>query len=1388
MFPSLFRSALLFLVLGCAALRAAPVILPYSEDFSTGAGAFTRMTGTWSATGGVYRNTVSSGNGVATVEAGQLGGDPLTAPGFFMSAKFTVTSNGHPGNTFGLALLGTDPSFSGGVSNPYYLVDVKPGMNTLRVLRVGINNTAFLPDTRLQNFTLNQALPFTLEVLGTYENGVLRMDVTIRQGSASERFIAVDSNPLTTRYFGLRNRSNGGAFSVDCDDFTLRRISRVAFSAPPASFARPGASYTSDVAAISSTGVPVTLSAPSLPSWLTFTPGANGTGRLSGTPLAADHGAHTVTLVATDTEGGIARQEFNVSVLDPAGVFISEFLASNESGLKDEDGDQPDWIELFNSNSFPVDISGWWLSDNPLTSRKWALPSGTTIPAYGFLVVFASDKNRVTDPARLHTNFKLTSTAGGYLSLASADGTIVSAFVNYPAQRADRSFGAYGSYTPRGYLLAPSPGRPNNPVGYAGFVADPVFSVQRGFFTAPQNVVLSSATPGATLVYTLDGSTPTLSRGTRVPAPDAATPPQVTLSIASSTVLRAAAFAPGLAPSGAGTQTYLFLDDVITQSANGLPPSGWPTGRVNGQRLDYGMDPDVTSTVTAQQMKQALGALPTLSLVTDLPNLFDQELGIYVNPYGREEGYERPVSVELMNPDGTPGFHIDAGLRIRGGASRVATNPKHNFHLYFRGEYGATKLRFPLFGDEGADEFDRVDLRATQVKSWHNGDSGATYNRDEWSRYTHAAMGHAYTRSRYYHLYLNGQYWGIYGTQERADSDWASSYFGGKKADYDVLKTYVIPHRVEAADGDNVAWAQLHSAAVAGFANDRDYFAVQGLDANGLPSPTLKPLVDVDNLIDYTLLNFYIGNGDGPVNTAVGVPKNFFAFRPRDGRFGFRFVAHDCEDAMNNTDVTGDISAGTTLEYFNPRWLSQRLATNAKYRQRFADRVQRHLFGGGALDNSVALARWRYFRNQISTAILGESARWGDASGSLRTVSHWNSANNNIEANFIPVRRDALIYQLRLRGLYPTFDAPSFSQQGGIIPPGYALTITASAGTAIYYTLDGTDPMSAGARTYTSPVPLDGVQTTVKARARNTSTNEWSALTEALFTLDAIPAVAGNLSISEIHYNPPGSSDDVEFVELVNTSGRRLDLTGVNFTGAMVFTFGSLTLEPGERVLVVEDEAAFRAVYGTDPFVAGQWSGALNNSGDSIILRDRSGFGIEQVTYADLPPWPTSADGDGYTLVRISPSTYADDALNWRASVAPGGNPGATDTERLAAWLIEHQVGDALASGADGIPALIKFATGLDISGEPLPNVALTPEPENNPPTMLVTFRRRIAADDVTVELQTSSDMISWQTLVPGAPGAPIVFRQTHGDGTESLTVRTAAADAAFARLRVTAR
>ncbi|MBN1417767.1 MAG: CotH kinase family protein [Planctomycetes bacterium] len=121
-------------------------------------------------------------------------------------------------------------------------------------------------------------------------------------------------------------------------------------------------------------------------------------------------------------------------------VVISEFLAINESGLTDEDGDRSDWIELYNAGATTVNLEGWALTDDPRNLTKWRFPA-VSIPANGFLVVFASDKDRRTPGHPLHTNFKLLGTEGEYLGLIAPSGMPAWEYAPFPMQVADFSYG-----------------------------------------------------------------------------------------------------------------------------------------------------------------------------------------------------------------------------------------------------------------------------------------------------------------------------------------------------------------------------------------------------------------------------------------------------------------------------------------------------------------------------------------------------------------------------------------------------------------------------------------------------------------------------------------------------------------------------------------------------------------------------------------------------------------------------------------------------------------------------------------------------------------------------------------------------------------------------------
>src|SRR5689334_11073189 len=119
---------------------------------------------------------------------------------------------------------------------------------------------------------------------------------------------------------------------------------------------------------------------------------------------------------------------------------ISEFMANNDKTVVDKDGAYSDWIEIYNRGDASANLDGWFLTDDSGELTKWRFPA-VTLPAGGYLVVFASQKDLATAGQELHTNFSLNA-AGEYLGLVRPDGlTVNSAYApSYPNQTEDISY------------------------------------------------------------------------------------------------------------------------------------------------------------------------------------------------------------------------------------------------------------------------------------------------------------------------------------------------------------------------------------------------------------------------------------------------------------------------------------------------------------------------------------------------------------------------------------------------------------------------------------------------------------------------------------------------------------------------------------------------------------------------------------------------------------------------------------------------------------------------------------------------------------------------------------------------------------------------------------
>ncbi|MEE8452232.1 MAG: CotH kinase family protein [Thermoguttaceae bacterium] len=826
---------------------------------------------------------------------------------------------------------------------------------------------------------------------------------------------------------------------------------------------------------------------------------------------------------------------------------------------------------------------------------------------------------------------------------------------------------ARSSFGDQQYMVSPTPGLENID-GAIGFVADTKFSVDRGFYDTPQQVEVRSATPMATIRYTLDGSAPTATTGIVYTGP---------IAVDTTTILRAAAYRAGYEPSNVDTHTYVFVADVIGQSST---PDGFPS-LWRSEPADYEMDPQIVGNpLYGDTLEEDLKSLPVMSLVMDGDDLFDAQNGIYANSNNQGFNWERGGSLEMFDPnDPSAGFQVNAGVRMYGGVGRNARYKKHSFRILFKGMYGPTKLRYPLFGEEAVDQFDTIILRSNFNDAWVWGGAATQFIRDEFAGRLNQAMGDPARHGTFVHLYVNGLYWGLYNPVERPDTSFSASYYGGDKDNWDGINS-----GSPTGESTTVSWNALMNLAGAGLSTNDNYQKVQGNNINGTRNPAYENLLDVDQYINYLLMNFWAGNNDW-------ISHNWYAGRERGPEStGFKAYTWDAEWIvhMRSSVTENSVNDTPTNNYLLKPYTT--LRNNAEFKLRFADHVHKHMFNGGVLTPSATSALYASLADEIQRAVVAESARWGDAvTRAPFTLQHWINERDYILGTYMSQRYGNVLQQLKNAGLYPNITAPSFRlngfyKHGGQIDPGDELTLDAPTGT-IYYTIDGTDPralygaVSATAQVFGagSPIML-GESSLVKSRVRSGSV--WSALNEAEFFLHQ-RASDLNLAITELNYNPSAptddewvvdptfGNDDFEFIELQNIGTEIIDLRGVRFTSGITFEFTdpAASLAPGDRVVLARDMAAFATRYpGVTP--AGYYDGALDNGGEQITLLNRIGTTIVDFAYNDKNAWPGRADGSGASLELIDPTAvpttqparveYLQDGDHWRGSSEYGGSPG----------------------------------------------------------------------------------------------------------------------------------
>lgn len=409
-------------------------------------------------------------------------------------------------------------------------------------------------------------------------------------------------------------------------------------------------------------------------------------------------------------------------------IVINEFVADNDQGLLDPDYlEYGDWIELYNTSNQPVSLNGLYLSDDPLNLFKWSLPGSNQLPAKGYLIIWADNKN-----AGVHTNFRLNY-AGEFLAISSAMGFVMDS-LTFGLQVQGAS---YGRQTDGGdhwvIFSTPSPGAANNTQVGSLISSPPHFSHRRGFFTNPINLELT-APGGGEIRYTLDGSDPAISSPLYAAA----------IQINKTTVVRARVYNGNQSPSPIVTETLL-VNEITT--------------------------------------------LPIFSITTDPKNLWDLDTGIYVEGRNYSWGWgngnfwqdwEKEAFIEFFEQDRSVKIAQTAGLKITGALSRTAS--QKSLRLIARRSYGEPKFDYRFFKNKNINQFNEIKLRSA-------GNDWASTMMKDGSLQTIIAgqMDIDYQSYRPSIVYLNGEYWGIHNIREMIGDDYIEENHGFDKNNLDFI-------------------------------------------------------------------------------------------------------------------------------------------------------------------------------------------------------------------------------------------------------------------------------------------------------------------------------------------------------------------------------------------------------------------------------------------------------------------------------------------------------------------------------------------------------------------------------------------------------------------------
>ena len=510
-----------------------------------------------------------------------------------------------------------------------------------------------------------------------------------------------------------------------------------------------------------------------------------------------------------NTPAGADRMDVYLRALNETGVYITEVMASNDSVETARGVDFVDWIELYNSSSETVDLSGYGLSDSIGRARKWQFPEGSYIGPGEYKLIWCDGETALSTASEPHTSYKIAKDGSEILVLADPTGRILDKVV-LPAVPTNVSYGRATGREGFFYYDVATPGAVNGATGFLGYAAAPELTVKPGVHD--QGLKVGFTIPeGTSVFYTTDGSIPNPYASNSI----AYAGQEIELNMTS--VLRARAFPMDSRyhESTVTTGTYLIntYHQVPVVSIVVDPYELW--NEVNGMLAN---GPDM--------VKPGPGILPFKNTV--------------YREFGKEprEGY-----MEYFDTTGEQILSQGVAIGLIGDYSLDL--PQKSMKIRAKSLYGEKTFGAALFDDRPFTEYKSLVLR-------NGGNDGVwTRLRDGFQSRLLDAYGAEVVHQAWMPIavYLNGQYWGHYNLRERVDRFFVAQHEGLPLDEADNMDILVSGGSVEW--GSNTEYRamikKLKASDPANNPEDRAY-----LDAN----------IDVDNLIEYMALEMFVGNSD----------------------------------------------------------------------------------------------------------------------------------------------------------------------------------------------------------------------------------------------------------------------------------------------------------------------------------------------------------------------------------------------------------------------------------------------------------------------------------------------------------------------------------------------